>query len=59
MSVDRGMHKEPVAEMCDGILLRCKEGNTAICNTTDLEGILLSDTSQTKTNRIIALVGEI
>lgn len=59
MSIDRGMDKETVAEIREGVLLRREEGNTAICNTTDLEGILLSDTSQTKTNRIISLVCEI
>lgn len=59
MSIDRGMDKETVAEIRDGVLLRRKVGNTAICNMMDLEGILLSDTSQTKTNRIISLVCEI
>lgn len=53
MSIDRGMDEETAAEIRDGVL---KEGNTAICNTMDLEGVLLSDTSQTKTNRIISLV---
>lgn len=56
MSIDRGMDEETAAEIRDGVLRRCKEGNTAICNTMDLEGVLLSDTSQTKTNRIISLV---
>ena len=36
MPIDRGMDKEEVVHMCDGILLSLrKEGNTAICCNID------------------------
>ena len=54
MSINRGMDKEDVEHIYNGILLRHKkERKNAICSNTDgLEIITLSEESQRKTNII-------
>ena len=44
MSLDRGMDKEDVIHVFDGILLSHKKGNNAICSNMDeLETVILSE----------------
>lgn len=42
------MDKETVAQTHNGMLLRHKEGNSAICNMMEFKGIMLSDIRQRK-----------
>ena len=54
MSIDRGMNKEDVVYIYNGILLshKKKEKIPFAATWTDLEIIILSEVSQTKTNTI-------
>ena len=53
MSIDRGMNKEDVVYIYNGILLSHKKDKIPFAATwTDLEIIILSEVSQTKTNTI-------
>lgn len=38
--------------MPDGILFHPEKGDSAICDNTDLESIMLSEVSQTKKNAV-------
>ena len=54
MSIDRGMDKEDVVHIYDGILLSHKKNEIMPFAATcmDLEIVILSEVSQTKTNII-------
>ena len=52
MSIDRGMDKENVVSLYNGILLSHKKWNNAICSNMDRPRHYLSEKSQRKTNAI-------
>ena len=52
MSINRGMDKEDVVHILNGILLsHKKERNNAICSNMDLEITILSEVSQTEKDK--------
>ena len=55
MPIDRGMNKEDVVHIYNGILFsHKKEQNNAICsNTMDLEIVILSEVSQTQDRKSV------
>ena len=62
VSINRWMDKEDVVYLHNGILLsHKKEWNVAICSNIDLEGITLSEISQTEKDKycMISLICEI